>query len=394
MRPSRIVCFSTADWDTLLPTNKHHLMRRLAARHRVLYVETLGTRAPRGGSQADWSRILRRLARGLEGPKRRLPNLWTISPLVRPRWSSPTDIALNCALWSATAGRHVGKALGEVVWVYNPYAIHLLRGVRPKALIYHLVDDLAAVPGADADAIRRAEASLLARADLVFCTERQLFDRARRTARDARFLPNVADEEHFANASPRGGPSATALSRVRAVPGPRLVFAGHLASHKVDIGLLDALVRRRPDWNLILIGPVWEADPERAAWQRLTQKRNVHAVGHVPYEELPPFLHAADVLLIPYADTEATRGVFPLKLFEYCATGRPIVGTAEVASLAPYGGAIRLAPNAPPDWETAIAEALRDGAQGADLRRELGRRHTWSARVQEMEAAVEQVLER
>ncbi|HMZ51693.1 MAG TPA: hypothetical protein PK988_05465, partial [Candidatus Sumerlaeota bacterium] len=86
---ANIVCFSTADWDTLLPTNKHHLMRRFAARgSRVLFIETLGTRAPKLGSGVDVARIGRRIMRGFEGARKRHKNLWTISPVVRPRWNS------------------------------------------------------------------------------------------------------------------------------------------------------------------------------------------------------------------------------------------------------------------------------------------------------------------
>ena len=119
---ANIVCFSTADWDTLLPTNKHQLMRRLAQRNKVLYLETLGTRAPRLSSGTDLGRIGRRLKRGLgetlSGPKRREKNLWTMSPVVRPNWSTPAARAANRMAFRAQCGRAIGDFPGSIAWVY------------------------------------------------------------------------------------------------------------------------------------------------------------------------------------------------------------------------------------------------------------------------------------
>lgn len=384
-----IICFSTADWDTPLPTNKHHLMTRLAARNnRVLYVETLGTRAPRLASGTDLSRIGRRLTRGFEGPRKRTKRLWTLSPVVRPRWKSPVDIAMNRTAFRTQAGRAVAAFPDPIVWVYSPYAVHLLPLLSPRAVVYHMVDDLSAVPGADKEAIREAEAQLLARADAVFCSERSLWDRARRVAPHALHKPNVADFAHFSNV--RKIPSSTRLARLRALPGPRLLFSGNMTPHKVDFELLDAIAERKPEWQLILVGPEWEGSEQTAAQRRIGTRPNVHAIGHVPYEELPPYLHEANVLLIPYILNDATRAVHPLKLFEYLATGRPVVASP-LPSLLPYRGALRIAGGVE-QWIDAVSGALDDTHEMEIQRRTLARRHTWETRLQEIDRALAAVL--
>ena len=386
-----IICFSTADWDTLLPTNKHQLMRRFAARgSRVLYVETLGTRAPKMGSGTDLLRIGRRLARGFEGARKREKRLWTISPVVRPAWRTSPQIALNRAAFAAQAASTLRRFPDPIAWIYSPYACHLLETIRPALTVYHLVDDLSAVPGADREALLEAEARMLARADLVFCTERSLYDRARRVSDQAHFMPNVADYTHFSNATARR--ESTALVRLRALKRPRILFSGNLAPHKVDFALFRELASRRPDWEFVLIGPAWEGAASDRDWSALKERDNVLFTGHVPYEDLPPFLHEADVLLIPYRQNEATRAVFPLKLFEYLATGRPVVASP-LPSLLPYAGAIRLAESAP-EWIAAIGESLRDSHEMESQRRALARRHTWDRRVVEMETLVGEALEK
>ncbi len=392
----RIVLFSTADWDTALPTNKHHVARRLAKRNRVLFVETLGTRAPRAGG-ADLSRVARRLRRGLEGAVRREPRLWTVSPLVRPRWSTATDVAVNRALFAAGAGRAIERFAPTIAWVYSPYAVHLL-GATPRGggplLVYHMVDDLSAVPGADAASIREAERRLLARADLVFCTERTLYERASAITKRAHFLPNVADFAHFGEPRAASDAGRELAARIASLRGPRVLFSGQLASHKVDLDLLRDLARARPAWSFILVGPVWEADPRAEEFRALAQLPNVTMTGLVPYADLPVVLHAADVLLIPYARTAATEAVFPLKLFEYFATGKPVVSSAAMASLRPWAQVLALVPNRADRWAAAIERCLSEPADFPGQRRELARRNTWDTRLEHMELLIREARSR
>lgn len=389
MTARNLICFSTADWDTLLPTNKHQLMRRFAARgHRVLYIETLGTRAPRVGSGTDLKRIGRRLLRSMGGARKQERRLWTVSPLVRPVWRTATQIALNRTAFSAQVGGMLEHFPDRVAWIYSPYAVYLLDAVKPELVVYHLVDDLGAVPGADRESIREAEAQLLARADLVFCSERSLYDRARRISSQCHFMPNVADYHHFSQAGAAGGTSG--LAKLRAMTGPRVIFSGNITPHKVDLELMGRLAAARSDWQWIMIGPTWEGADASPALRALESRRNVHFLGHVAYEDLPAYLHEADALIIPYRQNEATRAVFPLKLFEYLATGKPVVASP-LPSLLPYRGIVRIAETVE-EWTDELAGALADPHGQEAQRRALARRHTWAKRVREMERLLDKAL--
>jgi len=57
------------------------------------------------------------------------------------------------------------------------------------------------------------------------------------------------------------------------------------------------------------------------------ERPNVHWVGPRSYAELPAVLAAAEVWMLPYADSEFNRASFPLKLLEYLAAGRRVVAT-------------------------------------------------------------------
>lgn len=385
----RIICFSTADWDTALPTNKHQLMRRLAAMGaRVLFIETLGTRAPKLGQGVDLSRIGRRLWRGFEGARQREKRLWTLSPLVRPAWKTRNQIELNRAIFRSQFASASDRFAGDIAWIYSPYAVHLLDVVKPGRVVYHMVDDLSAVPGADSDAMNEAELLLFSRADLVFATEQSLYDRARRFARKAHYFPNVADYRHFSEPKPVSEGCAARLERLRSLPRPRIVFSGNLAPHKVDFPLIEAMARARPDAQFALIGPRWEGDTSESLDQ-LVRMENVTLTGHIPYEDLPAFLHEADLLIIPYVKNKATRAVFPLKFFEYLATGVP-VASSPLPSLLPYQGVVDFA-ESEQEWIALLknADLTNRSRDRAKHRRALARRHTWSRRLEEMRHAIE-----
>ncbi|MEX0627512.1 MAG: glycosyltransferase, partial [Cucumibacter sp.] len=220
--------FSTADWAAPYWTNKQHTARLLAGRGwRVLYVESPGLRMPRPGSSRDWSRLARRLASGLAGLFGHIPspepNIFVYSPLVVPGLALPRWLrAFN--RWSlATPLRRFVRARRfdiPVVWTYHPFIFDALAGLSTGPLIYHCVDDLAAVPFVDAPAIETFERTLLERADAVFATSKPLAEKCRSLNPNTHFLPNVADARHFGGAF-EPGPLHADLATI---PAPRLGY--------------------------------------------------------------------------------------------------------------------------------------------------------------------------
>ena len=115
------------------------------------------------------------------------------------------------------------------------------------------------------------------------------------------YAPNVADTALFATALDPG-PIDPALERL---PRPRLVFCGAVVATKLDLELLAAAARLRPDWSIALVGPVGAGDPG-AGLAPLREAPNIHLLGGRPQAELPAVLRGADVGLIPYAINDLT----------------------------------------------------------------------------------------
>ncbi len=376
-----IVCVGFADWDTALQTNQHHLMKRLAAENRVLFVESLGLRRPQLAGR-DLKRIARRLRRGLSGA-REVDGLHVLSPLVLPLHANTFVRALNRRLLGMFVRRAASK-LGmhrPILWAYVPQAESLLEVLQPELVIYHCVDDIAAQPGIDAASFRAAETRFAARADLVLASAPGLAERLRSVSDNVIYAPNVADTTLFASAL-EDGPIDPALAEL---PAPRIVFTGAVVATKLDMGLLVELARSKPSWSFALVGPVGAGDPSTDV-SALAAEPNIHLLGARTYEQLPSVLRGADAGLIPYARNQLTDSIFPMKVYEYLAAGLPVVATplpslAEVEELA-------MAPDA-----TGIAELL-DRALATDTPQRRAERsraasaHSWGARIEQIAAAL------
>ncbi len=376
-----IVCVGFADWDTALQTNQHHLMKRLAAENRVLFVESLGLRRPQLAGR-DLRRIARRLRRGLSGA-REIDGLHVLSPLVLPLHANAFVRALNRRLLGMFVRRAAGK-LGmrrPVLWAYVPQAESLLEVLQPELVIYHCVDDIAAQPGIDTASFHAAETRFAARADLVLASAPGLAERLRSVSNNVIYAPNVADTALFASAL-EDGPIDPALAALAA---PRIVFTGAVVATKLDMNLLVELARARPSWSFALVGPVGPGDPSTDV-SMLAAEPNLHLLGARTYEQLPSVLRGADAGLIPYARNQLTTSIFPMKVYEYLAAGLPVVATplpslAEVEELA-------MAPDA-----VGIAELL-DRALASDTPQHRAERsraasaHSWGARIEQIAAAL------
>jgi glycosyltransferase involved in cell wall biosynthesis len=383
LRGREIVCVGFADWETDLWTNQQHLMSRLARENRVLFVESLGLRRPQLAGR-DLARIVRRLRRGLRAP-RAVDGLHVLSPLVAPLHGNAAVRALNRRLLRAQA-RRAARRLDmsrPILWAYVPQAEALIEALDPEHVVYHCVDDAAAVEGIDAESFRATERRFLAQADLVLASAPALATRMRELSGNVLYAPNVADTALFARALEPSSESDPALA---ALPRPRIVFTGAIVATKLDVPLLAALARSRPEWSFALVGPVGPGDP-RTDVSALRELPNIHLLGPRAYTQLPAVLRAADAGLIPYARNPITESVFPMKVYEYLAAGLPVVAT-QLPALADVAEVLT-APDAE-GIERLLGQAIAtDSPQRRAERSRTAAAHSWERRLEEIAAAVE-----
>jgi UDP-galactopyranose mutase len=240
-------------------------------------------------------------------------------------------------------------ARDPLLWFYTPMALPVAAGVRPAAVVYDCMDELSLFKGAPPMLLER-EDELLRGADLVFTGGHSLWEAKRHRHPRVHPFPSSVDVPHFARARQvRRDPADQAR-----IPGPRVGFFG-VVDERMDLELVEGVARARPDWQLLVIGPVVKIDP--AALPRLP---NVHWLGSKSYEDLPAYLSGWDVAIMPFARNEATRFISPTKTPEYLAAGRPVVSTSIRDVVRPYGdeGLVRIADDVR-GFVDAIEQSLR-----------------------------------
>jgi glycosyltransferase involved in cell wall biosynthesis len=376
-----IICISQ-DWQGI-PTSKTHIMRILAKKNRVLWVNSIGMRRPTG-SRADLQLMITKLRRSLAGCQEVEPNLFVMDPLVIPLPGVALADWLNAGLL-ATALRRLCRRHGfeqPLLWTFRPHVSKLVGRLGERMVIYHCVDEYSAYFGVPREAFIRMEQDLIRRAHVVFTSAEKLSEERRSLNQHTYYIPHGVDVAHFARAL---DPSTEVPADMRELPHPVIGFFGLLA-HWVDLDLIQALATARPLWSFVLIGEGARYNATTVL-QPLRGVPNIHLLGQKPYSMLPEYCRGFDVGIIPFRKNDLTVRANPLKLREYLAAGLPVVSTP-LPEVARYNGLVHLADGAEA-FIAAIETALDQRSEAMARRRvEAMRTEGWEARVAEMSAII------
>src|SRR3954471_10089585 len=359
-----MLCFSH-DW-TGDPLSKTHLMKLLARDNRVLWVNSIGYRAPTA-TAADLGRAWKKLKAAASPLTEPLPNLHVLSPLAVPAWGSPAVRAFNKQFlrWQVRRAMRKLRFRRPVNWVFNPAAGVLAGTLGEDRVVYYCVDEYTAFAGVPSESLIELERGLLRRADLVVVSaERLLRSKGPYNPRTV-LVRHGVDFDHFRRAL---DPETEVPAEVRNLPRPVIGYFGLMSPDWVDVPLLEAVARHFTGGSLVLIGKVaMDLGP-------LTRLPNVHVLGRKPYETLPAYCKGFDVAVIPFPVSEVTLNANPLKAREYLAAGLPVVSTPvpEVEVL----GQCRIGAT-PEAFAGQVALALEEPGPSA-ARSETMRPHSWA----------------
>jgi len=215
-------------------------------------------------------------------------------------------------------GALAGQFDGAVQWFYTPMpAPAMLGAFDERGVVYDCMDELSKFRFAPADLPDR-ERLLLDNADVVFTGGHKLYLAKSHYHDNVHFFGCGVDAAHYAQA--RSG--ATPIpDDVAALPRPAFGYFG-VIDERLDYELLAELAAANPEASLVMVGPVVKVDP-----RELPRAANIHWLGQRDYRDLPRYVKAFDVCLMPFALNEATEYINPTKTLEYMAAGKPIVST-------------------------------------------------------------------
>ena len=303
------------------------------------------------------------------------PRLARLSPIGPPAKTRP-GVRSMTDLWLARTVRRAVDALGGSVravisgYLYcNPFG-----HCDERSRLFRASDDFStgAELGIPVRFMTRSQARLAASSDLVVCVSPLLAERWRASGHRTALVPNGCDSGRLREAADLERPADVRLAD------PIVGYVGQLAS-RVDIALLRAVAERGR--SLMLVGGI-RSDLDRESVRDLLERPNVQFVGARPYDDVPSYLGAMAVGLVPYTNSAFNQASFPLKLLEYLAAGLPVVSTDLPSVRWLDSDLVRVAtePRAFADAvESAIAASDDVGERGRRL--DLAARHSWASRA-------------
>ena len=383
MTDLHLIFVSMENWDELWRRNQFicaELARKVAGRH-ILFV----------GVQRN---LLRSLA---HGQWRALWNdpTWHVPEHPNITVTTPLRVMPERYPWGRKFNewltrRHVRKAAAAlgicapVLWLNPHSAVHMAGRMGERAVIYDITDDWEKAEQSPslASEIRAQDGALGRRADAVIvCSPDLLASKEAKFRRPVHLIPNGVNAEHYRSVADASLPIPAAA---QGWPKPVLGYTGTVHSQRVDAALVAALAERFPNGSIVLLGPnLLDAADQR----RLAGIRNIFLPGPVPYREIADWMRAFDVCIVPHLVTTFTESLNPIKLWEYLAAGKPIVSTP-VAGFRDFPELVRLADDA--DHFTAqVRAALEEGLALVAARQAEARKHSWTSRVDQIEAIIQ-----
>lgn len=358
-------------------TNKQHLALRLAPTHDVFYVESMGLRRPKIALE-DAKRIFQRI---FKASGTRMDNRHNEMVVIKPHVLPYHANALISRLNGYLIRRQVRRLLAEspsptLLWSFSPitYGIEDLF----DSVVYHSVDLLHELEGLPKQRLLEDERSLVANADAVIASsafvQSHMYDQG---ASNVNLWENVADTELYSSVQSERTDSA--------------VFAGNLTPGKVDFNLLTKVADAGVE--VMLAGP-YRIDGVKGgdALERLLNHPKVTYHGNLAPNELALLLNSCTVGLIPYHQNPYTLGVFPMKVYEYLASGLSVVATPLPSLLGAANSSLELADG--DKFVSAVLTRIRPSLPEIEANRRLAVGHSWTARADQANALIEDLGER
>ena len=369
--PTEIVYLAVNRWDSMIQ-REQHLMMGLSQSYRILFIDpplsflTLILGKIRGKKWTLRSRL-----------HRVNDQLIVYTPPAFPAFSQNLSWvhSLNTKLLISLA-RSLSKEYSfnnYILGVGNPFLGDTVKAFSPLFSYYDCSDNYLTSPrlkGAK-KMLKKLEEDLVRSVDLVFCTSIGLMEAKSPLNQNCFLIPNGVDFPSFLK-----GPFVSGTpSDIKEIRKPILGYIG-LIDERLDVYALSGLAKERPDWSIVMIGPAISKNVTSA----LRNIPNLHLLGEKRYDDLPKYLKAFDVCMIPFRVDDFTRKIYPTKLHQYFGMGKPVI-SSRLPDLEQFGPNIGFYSDVK-EMEEAVERALmEDSVEKVLERRRIASENTWDRRV-------------
>jgi glycosyltransferase involved in cell wall biosynthesis len=322
---------------------RHQILSRLSEYFNVVWVEPA----------VYWRHVLRgrREDRRVANSVGMIPLRFSVYSPERwlPQFFRPTFLARFTASERLRRARRILRRRGAeklVLYLWRPEFGAAIELIRSDLTCYHIDDEYSFSPFEQP--LDSREVKLIRDVGQVFIHSPALLEKKGGLNPHTRVIPNGVDYSSYA--SPREEPADLAP-----IPHPRIGYVGVIKT-QLDWELLIRLVDQHRAWSFVFVGPRGYLGDSADAVDQLSRRPNVYLLGGRPLDALPSYTQHFDVCILPYRIDGYTKFIYPLKLHEYLAAGKPVVGS-RIRTLEDFSSVIGLA-ETPAEWSEAIERSL------------------------------------
>lgn len=387
-----MIIFSLSRWDAPITSPSFSLAREFAKQNRVFYIDhpfSLKDVLKGLGSskiRSRWNALFH--GRDIYKKPPELPANLTI---VTPRITLPINF-LPDGEWYDRLSKYNDAVVFNVIrqivrdhgvrdFIYlnafDPYfAREFPFDIRPRLKVYQSMDDLSQVPYTARHGIR-LEREIIRSFDITLTTSRELTRLKSAWSDHVYFHPNAADFSNFEKAVTTSFPRPEEL---KGFEGRKVIgYVGNIES-RINYEVLKRVLEYHYDKVLLMVGPISSDEHKMIS---LADRPNVVMTGPKKPEELPQYLQFMDCAIIPFKNNVLTRSIYPLKVNEYLAAGRPVVATDFSEDIIAFAPEVSIA-RSHEQFIRLIDEAIENNTRKkVEDRMRIARRNTWTARVEE-----------
>jgi glycosyltransferase involved in cell wall biosynthesis len=347
--------------------DRHHMLSRLAGYFHVVWM-----------TQPGWRECLSALRprRITSGDAARPAALQVYeSEIWLPRLGRPAWLARFTSRQRLQRAGELLRARGctkVVLYICRPEFADALEHVPHDFSIYYVSDDYSF--STTEVEISPTERHLLKSVGQVFLTSPALMEKRGAFNPNTEFVPMGVDYQKFSTPVPEP-------EDLRRIPCPRVGYVGHL-KRMLDWPLLLELSAVHPKWSFVFVGPKRPHPEIDDQLKQMSLRPNVYFLGEKPTEVLGNYPQHFDVCIMPYRLDDYTKYVYPLKLHEYLASGKPLV-SSPIRSVEEFRHVIAIAHDRE-EWSSAIADALFAEQNAPDRRagrQRVARDYDWDGLV-------------
>jgi glycosyltransferase involved in cell wall biosynthesis/uncharacterized SAM-binding protein YcdF (DUF218 family) len=314
-----IIIFSSIDWSAQWQIH-HHLAKSFTdSGNRVLFVENTGVRTLRLN---DFDRILSRIknrAKSTHGFSEADENLYIYSPGFLPFPYSKIANLINSFFIVRALRKYMFllKFSNPIVisFLPTPIILKIVKLINPELVIYYCADEMSR-PLKNPEKLNKSENKFFTLSDVVLTTSKSLYNKAKKYSNSIYMLPAGVDINKF-------NPHSIQVSTPKDVSSITTPIVGYIGaiSNVFDKELIVKLAKSMPNIAILLVGPI------KTDISIFKACNNIITIGSRDHECMPSYVNLFDVALIPYIVNNITNSVYPCKLNEYLAMGKPVVST-------------------------------------------------------------------